>query len=134
MCGAEYYHRWINDNGYRIDKISFNHPSVCLIELSNPSCLTVVCKRGQTSITNLDVAIQYGHGFLNCNTWSILSMSVSPYFQKPVSWFSSFWEEYLCSFTPSVFLNYIIIQSFGTVFYVHSRTFNVVLMEIIPNT
>ena len=27
--------------------ISFNHPCVYRIELSNPSCLTVVCKRGE---------------------------------------------------------------------------------------
>jgi len=26
--------------------ISFNHPYTCRIELSNPSCLTAVCKRG----------------------------------------------------------------------------------------
>ena len=32
-------------------KINFNHPCVCRIELSNPGCLTVVCKRGSVEFT-----------------------------------------------------------------------------------
>ena len=35
-----------------IYKISFNHPCVCRIELSNPSCLTVFYKRGFAEFTN----------------------------------------------------------------------------------
>jgi len=32
--------------------ISFNHPCVCRIELSNPSRLIVVCKRGSVEFTD----------------------------------------------------------------------------------
>ena len=32
--------------------ISFNHPGVCRIELSNASCLIVVCKGGSVEFTD----------------------------------------------------------------------------------
>ena len=34
-----------------IMNISFNHSCVCRVELSNPSCLAVVCKRGSVELT-----------------------------------------------------------------------------------
>ena len=35
-----------------LDTISFNHPCVCRNGLSNPRCLTVVCKRGSVEFTD----------------------------------------------------------------------------------
>jgi len=45
--------------------ISFNHPCACRIELSNPSCLTAVCKRGSVEFTDTAriFVIKIQHGF-----------------------------------------------------------------------
>ena len=49
--------------------ISFNHPFVYSIELSNPSCLTVVCKRGSVEFTDtvkqrgLESSLRHTQGF-----------------------------------------------------------------------
>ena len=46
------HQRYRNNIIYGGVMISFNHLWVCLIELSNPSCLTVVCKRGSVEFTD----------------------------------------------------------------------------------
>jgi len=61
--------------------ISFNHPCVYRIELSNPSCLTVVCKRGSVEFTDTvmqrGLEVRYGiHMVLETFSYTFVSFNV----------------------------------------------------------
>ena len=68
---------------------------------------------------------------LYISTDDLLLACLSPYFQKPVSYFSSFWDKQLWSFTPIYYLNYI-VQGSGITLnlnYLHYKTMYVVPIE-----